>query len=148
MPLALKSLLPFALLGTAGVVGVVAGTAPGTTTPTSDPTPTIATTTDGPVRIEAAFEHGVLPAGAPGETFLRVALTGVEQPRQMQRVSVGLTLVIDRSGSMGSERKMETANDAAASPTPASATAGSSSRARATPAARHWRRSSPLNCRA
>ncbi len=113
MPLALKSLLPFALLGTAGVVGVVAGTAPGTTTPTPASTPTIVTTADGPVRIEAAFEHGVLPAGTPGETFLRVALTGVEQPRQTQRVPVGLTIVVDRSGSMGSERKMETANDAA-----------------------------------
>lgn len=108
-----KSLLPFALLGTAGVVGFVAHGGQATTTPTPTTSTTTAVSVDGPVRIEAAFEHAVLPAGTEGETFLRVALTGLEAPQKQQRLAVGLTLVIDRSGSMGSEQKMETANDAA-----------------------------------
>ena len=63
--------------------------------------------------VEAAFEHAVLPTTA-GETFLRIAVTGVKQAQaQAARLSLGLTLVIDRSASMWAERKMETANDAA-----------------------------------
>lgn len=113
MPFVLKSLLPFALLGTAGVVGVIAGTGTDDAPTTAAAPPTTTTTTAGPVRVEAAFTHAVLPAQTAGETFLRVALTGVEQQQQAQRVPVGLTIVVDRSGSMGSEQKMETANDAA-----------------------------------
>jgi Ca-activated chloride channel family protein len=113
----IKSLLPFAMLG---VVGVAARGAVNTSLQSPAPTPVAplpveATTTTGtaPLQLEAAFEHATLPTNA-GEVFMRVAVTGVKQSvANTARPSLGLTLVIDRSGSMRGERKMETANDAA-----------------------------------
>ena len=115
MPLPFKPLLPFVLLGAAGVVGVAAGGGGDNdeTATARRTTPVTATTTNAPVRVEASLEHQTLMAGADGETFLRVALTGEALPITTDRAAVGLTLVIDRSGSMGSEDKMATANDAA-----------------------------------
>jgi Ca-activated chloride channel family protein len=115
MPLPLKPLLPFVFLGAAGVVGVVSGSGgpTGDSPATPAPPPTTTTTTHMPVHVEASLEHQTLPAGVAGETFLRVAVTGAAVPASTHRAAVGLTLVVDRSGSMGSERKMQTANDAA-----------------------------------
>ena len=110
----MKPLLPFALLGSVGVAGAVVGTG---ALPSSvvAPKPSSALHTDlGPVKVEASLERTHLVANAAGETFARVALTGVASPQQQKsRVPVSLTLVIDRSGSMGGEQKMEAAEDAA-----------------------------------
>lgn len=119
----LKSLLPFALLGVVGVtargavsVSSAPDPAPAAPTVASPVVPAVSlpeASGPAPVVVDAAFEHAVLPTTA-GDTFLRVAVTGVKQAQTQQaRPSLGLTLVIDRSGSMRSERKMETANDAA-----------------------------------
>lgn len=111
----IKSLLPFALLGVVGVAARGAVSASSLAhTPVAPPVaPRTVATNNAPVVVDAAFEHAVLPT-TPGETFLRVAVTGLKQPQdQRARPALGLTLVIDRSGSMGGEHKMETANDAA-----------------------------------
>jgi Ca-activated chloride channel family protein len=112
----IKRLLPFAMLGVVGVAARGAVSTQHAPTPTPPVTPPVAsptTTGPAPLVVEAAFEHTVLPTTA-GETFMLIAVTGVKQPQaQTVRPSLGLTLVIDRSGSMGAERKMETANDAA-----------------------------------
>lgn len=111
----MKPLLPFALLGSVGVAGALVGTggmSPSTPTPTP---PATTTTTDlGAVRVEASLERTHLPANTSGETFARVALIGrAAQEKSKSRAPVSLTLVIDRSGSMGSEQKMDAAEDAA-----------------------------------
>lgn len=107
----MKPLLPFALLGSVGVAGVVAGTHPSLV---SKPTTPSSLQDVGPVHVEASFERTHLSANATGETFARVALTGIAAPNaKAARVPVSLTLVIDRSGSMGSEEKMDAAEDAA-----------------------------------
>jgi Ca-activated chloride channel family protein len=108
----MKPAIPFLLLGTLGVAGVVT-TGGGTgTTASLAPPPTAAA---GPIRVEASLERTTLPANASGDTFVRVALTGEKslENLQQQRPAVSLTLVIDRSGSMGSEQKMEAAEEAA-----------------------------------
>lgn len=113
----MKPIIPFLILGSIGTVGVVSGvrgTGGGTATP-AVPTPPVTVTTTGPVTVKASFERTTLPANQEGDTFVRVAITGLAQQKDAttQRLPVSLTLVIDRSGSMGSEHKMETAEDAA-----------------------------------
>jgi Ca-activated chloride channel family protein len=113
----MKPIIPFLILGSIGAVGVVSdvrGTGGGTATPVG-PTPPVTVTTTGPVTVKASFERTTLPANQEGDTFVRVAITGLAQQKDAttQRLPVSLTLVIDRSGSMGSEHKMETAEDAA-----------------------------------
>ncbi len=107
----MKPLIPFAFLGSVGVAGVVVGTGP-----LADHGPkTVAASHSravGPVTVEASLARTHLSAQQAGDTFARVALTGVASLQKQERVPVSLTLVIDRSGSMGSERKMETAEDA------------------------------------
>lgn len=108
----MKPFLPFALLGSVGVAGVVVGT--GAVDAHLPKTAASSLARDlGPVKVEASLERTHLVANAAGETFARVALTGVASQQKTQRVPVSLTLVIDRSGSMGSEQKMEAAEDAA-----------------------------------
>jgi Ca-activated chloride channel family protein len=113
----MKPIIPFLILGSIGAVGVVSdvrGTGGGTAIPV-DPPPTVTVTTTGPVTVKASFERTTLPANQEGDTFVRVAITGLAQQKDAttQQLPVSLTLVIDRSGSMGSEHKMETAKDAA-----------------------------------
>lgn len=109
----MKPLLPFAFLGSVGVAGVVVGTGP---LSQGAPTHTAASSLSkalGPVTVEASLERTHLVAQQTGDTWARVALTGVASPASTTvRVPVSLTLVIDRSGSMGSEQKMEAAEDA------------------------------------
>jgi Ca-activated chloride channel family protein len=114
----MKPFLPFALLGSVGVAGALVGTggmSSSTSTPATPPTPPTTATTDlGAVRVEASLERTHLPANTSGETFARVALIGrAAQEKKSGRAPVSLTLVIDRSGSMGSEQKMDAAEDAA-----------------------------------
>jgi len=110
----MKPAIPFLLLGTLGVAGVVTnGGGDGPARAPTEPPPSM-TTAAGPITVEASLERTTLPANTPGDTFVRVALTGQKiQTQQLQRPAVSLTLVIDRSGSMGSERKMEAAEEAA-----------------------------------
>ncbi len=108
----MKPFLPFALLGSVGVAGVVVGT--GAVDTHKTPAASSLTRELGPVKVEASLERTHLIANSAGETFARVALTGIATTSQKTaRVPVSLTLVIDRSGSMGSEQKMEAAEDAA-----------------------------------
>ncbi len=102
----MKPAIPFLLLGGLGLAGTVTTTGTGIAP---------ASTTAGPVTVQASLERTTLPANTTGDTFVRVALTGKELPKQQQqqRPAVSLTLVIDRSGSMGGENKMEAAEEAA-----------------------------------
>jgi|GEM_PF-1047707 len=117
----MKPIIPFLILGSIGTVGVVTGvrgTDAGTGVAPMEPAPkapTVVATAAGPVTVKASFERTTLPAEKQGDTFVRVAITGLDQQKDTnaQRLPVSLTLVIDRSGSMGSEHKMETAEDAA-----------------------------------
>ncbi len=112
----MKPLLPFAFLGTVGVAGVVAGTTPlaGIGLPVAPHAASSLSKELGPVKVEASLERTHLHAHQSGDTYARVALTGIADALQQKaRVPVSLTLVIDRSGSMGGERKMEAANEAA-----------------------------------
>ena len=112
----MKPIIPFLLLGSIGAVGVIKGVdnTDGGATPTTS-TPGVGVTTAGPIEVKAAFEHSTLPAQQAGDTFVKVSITGLEQAQQAQaqRPPVNLTLVIDRSGSMRGERKMEAAEEAA-----------------------------------
>ncbi len=113
----MKALIPYAVLGVIGAAGAFAavshrGAAPVTPPQTALPVDPPAQADDGPVRVRAALDRTALPA-AGGEAFVRVALEGVTPKEEKQeRVPVSLTLVIDRSGSMGG-RKMDDAKSAA-----------------------------------
>lgn len=122
----MKAVVPYLLLGLIGTVGAAVGAvgAVGTagngvtnggqpTAPTPAPPSTPgATTTSGAVKVFASLDRTALPA-AGGEVFARVALEGVgPHDEKSVRVPVSLTLVIDRSGSMGGQ-KMEDAKNAA-----------------------------------
>lgn len=68
---------------------------------------------DGEVlQLTSEVSHPVLLAGAGREVFLHVGLQAAELP-QAQRLGINLALVIDRSGSMGSEDKLIHAKAAA-----------------------------------
>lgn len=112
----MKPLLPFAFLGSVGIAGVVAGTGPLASIglPIGDKPASSLSKQVGPVKVEASLERTHLHAHQRGETYARVALTGLADALQQKaRVPVSLTLVIDRSGSMGGEQKMDAAEDAA-----------------------------------
>jgi Ca-activated chloride channel family protein len=111
----MKALIPYAILGVIGTAGAVAGTSVPTSLPPAVPAATPVTKAqNGPVLVHAALDRTVLPA-AGGEVFARIALEGVmPQVQEKARVPVSLTLVIDRSGSMGSGTKMADAKRAAA----------------------------------
>lgn len=109
----MKPIIPFLLLGSFGVAGAVVGGGSSQTTKVT-PTAESQTQTVGPVRVQAALERTHLPENQAGEVFARVGLTGIAHEKTARvRVPVSLTLVIDRSGSMGGENKMEAANQAA-----------------------------------
>ncbi|MDP2345319.1 MAG: VWA domain-containing protein [Deltaproteobacteria bacterium] len=112
----MKPLLPFALLGSFGVAGVVAGTSPlaAVGLPVAPIAASSLSKDLGPVKVEASLERTHLLANQAGNTYARVALIGIADALQQKaRVPVSLTLVIDRSGSMGGEDKMDAAEDAA-----------------------------------
>lgn len=113
----MKALIPYALLGTLGVGGTLAGSLalPSNGHAPAAPKPiAVDTTTDGSVIVRAALEREKLPTSG-GETFVRVALEG-KRPltTDSKRVPVALTLLLDRSGSM-SGNKIEDAKRAAIS---------------------------------
>jgi Ca-activated chloride channel family protein len=115
----MKPLLPFALLGSFGIAGVVAGSSPlAAVGLAKNPLAPVAASSLskelGPVKVEASLERTHLLANQTGNTYARVALTGIADALQAKaRVPVSLTLVIDRSGSMSGENKMDAAEDAA-----------------------------------
>lgn len=117
----MKALIPYALLGTIGVGGTLAGSfslsdgthirgpnKPPVAAPHHTPAPGA-----GSVILSAALERTKLPARG-GEAFVRVALEGRRADSTARaRVPVALTILIDRSGSMAGA-KMEDAKAAAA----------------------------------
>ena len=112
----MKALIPYALLGLIGTGGALVGTGAFTGPVPSSPAPLPAPTPapgDGAVRITASLDRTALPATG-GDAFLRVALEGIKPAQEeTSRIPVSLTLVIDRSGSMGMGNKMELAKQAA-----------------------------------
>jgi Ca-activated chloride channel family protein len=64
------------------------------------------------VTLGGGLSHGALLAGAPGELFLHLELQAADPPG-LVRQRMNLALVIDRSGSMASEQKLEHAKSAA-----------------------------------
>ena len=109
----MKAFIPYALLGIIGVTGAVAGKAAmSSTSQSTAPTLTKPMAMNGSVRVTASLDRTALPT-LGGEAFVRVALEGVMPNEQKHdRVPVSLTLVIDRSGSMGGP-KMDDAKKAA-----------------------------------
>lgn len=65
------------------------------------------------VAMQSALSHGMLLEGGTREVYLCVNLLGGEQVETAPRPALSLALVIDRSGSMASERKLEFAKSAA-----------------------------------
>lgn len=114
----MKAVVPYLLLGLIGSVGAAFGTGMvkgggGAAPPVGAAPPPAPTTTSGAVKVHASLDRTALPA-AGGEVFARIALEGVMPTGpKSERVPVSLTLVIDRSGSMGSGNKMEDAKTAA-----------------------------------
>jgi Ca-activated chloride channel homolog len=116
--MAVKALVPYAILGVIGAGGAFAGFS--TTSGTSGATPPVAGTearptpaANGPVIAHAALERTVLPVEA-NDVFARIALEGrVLEADNKARTPVSLTLVIDRSGSMAGGTKMRDAVRAA-----------------------------------
>lgn len=116
--MAIKALVPYAILGVIGAAGAVAGFSTGSPPPDATPT-TVATPVpaqpqgNGPVIVHAALERTVLPVDAT-EVFARIALEGrIPETENKTRTPVSLTLVIDRSGSMAGGTKMRDAIRAA-----------------------------------
>lgn len=112
----MKALIPYAILGAIGTAGAFAGVSSSAGTPAVNaPAPAVTTvaSVNGPVLVHAALDRTVLPLGG-GEVFARIALEGVVPTSEASaRVPVSLSLVIDRSGSMGSGSKMQDAKSAA-----------------------------------
>lgn len=65
------------------------------------------------VAMQSALSHGMLLEGGKREVYYCVNLLGGEQVESLPRPGLSLALVIDRSGSMASERKLEFAKSAA-----------------------------------
>jgi Ca-activated chloride channel homolog len=123
----MKAAVPYLLLGLIGSVGAAVGTgvaqgggakAPPLPPPAIPAVPAAAApvgapAAGGPVLVHASLDRTALPQGG-GEVFARIALEGVlPKGEERERVPVSLTLVIDRSGSMGSGNKMGDARRAA-----------------------------------
>lgn len=121
--MAIKALVPYAILGVIGAGGAFAGfsssgssgtpVATPVATPPAAPvavTPPTTPAGNGPVIVHANLERTVLPVEA-GDVFARIALEGrlPKEDEQKARTPVSLTLVIDRSGSMAGGTKMRDA---------------------------------------
>ena len=68
--------------------------------------------TGGAVEVTSQTSHPVVLAGEPRDVYVYVALRADELP-PVERPSMNLALVIDRSGSMASEKKLRYAKSAA-----------------------------------
>lgn len=115
--MAIRALVPYAILGVIGAGGAFAGFSSSGSNVTAEPvvTPPLAvlTSSTGPVIVHAALERTVLPVDA-NDVFARIALEGrVPETDKTARTPVSLTLVIDRSGSMAGGTKMPDAIRAA-----------------------------------
>ena len=65
-----------------------------------------------PVEIKASLDRPILKAGEKQTAYLRVVIEAAKRP-SAQRAPMNIALVIDRSGSMSSDRRMENARAAA-----------------------------------
>lgn len=68
-----------------------------------------------PARVACRLEvdRGLLPADGPQRAVVKVSLRATEPPSAKERPPVNLAVVLDRSGSMSGQQKMERAKDAA-----------------------------------
>ncbi|MFV0296187.1 MAG: vWA domain-containing protein [Hyphomicrobiaceae bacterium] len=64
------------------------------------------------VGIKAELAQGVLTTGISNKTYIRISVTPM-RPQTSRKSPVDVALVIDRSGSMASERRIENAREAA-----------------------------------
>jgi Ca-activated chloride channel family protein len=64
------------------------------------------------IKLKAELSQTVLPEGKDGRVYLRVALEGLEQEEEGERIPANVMLVIDQSGSMKGQR-LEQAKEAA-----------------------------------
>lgn len=65
------------------------------------------------LRLDASLSTPVIHRDRTQTVYLRIGLTGFDLEPSSKRASVNMALVIDRSGSMGSEGKLEKAKEAA-----------------------------------
>lgn len=110
----MKALIPYAILGLIGTAGALGGALEGPSAAPTAPDPAPATSPRAApasaFRVEVGLDHTTVTRGG-GEAFARVAIEGIADPTA-KRTPMALTLVIDRSGSMGGS-KMDDAKRAA-----------------------------------
>lgn len=86
--------------------------APAVSPPPPDDQPRGADTTEGPLRLDVRLDQSAWLAGSGEDRFLVVEVSAPELPSETRR-PVNLALVMDSSGSMAEEGKMEAARGAA-----------------------------------
>jgi Ca-activated chloride channel family protein len=84
----------------------------GSASPAFEPPLPVVSTEAALVTLGGGLSHGAILAGAPGEVFLHLDLWAADPP-DLVRQRMNLALVIDRSGSMASEQKLDHAKSAA-----------------------------------
>ncbi len=65
-----------------------------------------------PIEVRAELDRNALMAGESQKTYLRIAIAGARKP-EARRAPMNVALVIDRSGSMSADARMENARRAA-----------------------------------
>jgi Ca-activated chloride channel homolog len=65
------------------------------------------------VTLSVETDKPILPADEKQTVYVRVGLTGCPEKERKERVPVNVAIVIDKSGSMSSDRKIENAKEAA-----------------------------------